>query len=442
MREMPAGTGTELSFGQHSVAPHSVAPQKSKKYRDLENAPLTLMSDPRVVRGSTSALARKVTASKEAESSSSSGSTKMLGTGAGSGGVAVYLDQLPRPSYVYEVQGHVGPDLDMTPYLAVKDETLSVRKKEVESQTNEFKERPPSPEYVPRKTGIDVTTQITQDDVSYLFDFDREVEPILNVIVYKTLEQALFEVESEEELLALDVAAKQFHSDRNAELEWRRQRELEDIAEKRAQGDLVAARVAEKKEERRVKSIIGAVQAMNQIIPGVFDAAVERLYQEKVWRRPEVASVEDLVVAKTNHSMKLKLKAYTAAQTLIDEMVVAASELYDSAPSWYDPPLPPVAEFTLLLRPDAAAAEGEEGAEAAPPKPKAIGPVRIYDRHSVLDVMSMLRKAAEEKGLPFPDLPLPTLHAYFSNVIGRPIAIDGAIMNFDPLVPANMTLTV
>jgi hypothetical protein len=43
---MPAGT--ELSFGQHSVAPHSVAPQKSKKYRDLENAPLTLMSDPRV----------------------------------------------------------------------------------------------------------------------------------------------------------------------------------------------------------------------------------------------------------------------------------------------------------------------------------------------------------------------------------------------------------
>ena len=50
---------------------------------------------------------------------------------------------------------------------------------------------------MPKKTGIDKITQIGDFD---LFDYDREVQPILNVLLTKTVEQALLEVEEETEL--------------------------------------------------------------------------------------------------------------------------------------------------------------------------------------------------------------------------------------------------
>jgi len=43
---------------------------------------------------------------------------------------------------------------------------------EVKCQTDAFLPRPPTPKYVPKKSGIDKDTQIEDYD---LFDYDREV---------------------------------------------------------------------------------------------------------------------------------------------------------------------------------------------------------------------------------------------------------------------------
>lgn len=51
-----------------------------------------------------------------------------------------------------------------------------------------------------------------------MFDFDREVCPILEVLVGKTVEQALLEVMEEEELAALREQQRIFEGNRNAEL--------------------------------------------------------------------------------------------------------------------------------------------------------------------------------------------------------------------------------
>ena len=67
----------------------------------------------------------------------------------------------------------------------------------VKTQTDVFLPKPPTPKYVPKKTGIDKITQIGDYD---LFDYDREVQPILNVLLTKTVEQAILEVEEETEL--------------------------------------------------------------------------------------------------------------------------------------------------------------------------------------------------------------------------------------------------
>lgn len=85
----------------------------------------------------------------------------------------------------------------------------------MQTQTEPFIDRPPTPLFMPKKSGMDVTTQIEPGD---LFDFDFEVEPILEVLVGKVLEQGLMEVMEEEELKAMRAHQEHFEQIRNAEL--------------------------------------------------------------------------------------------------------------------------------------------------------------------------------------------------------------------------------
>jgi hypothetical protein len=60
-------------------------------------------------------------------------------------------------------------------------------------------------------------TQIFDGDYE-LFDFEKEVEPMLNVLCLKTIEQARMEVLIEEELRVIKWQAKEYEEVRNAEL--------------------------------------------------------------------------------------------------------------------------------------------------------------------------------------------------------------------------------
>lgn len=65
--------------------------------------------------------------------------------------------------------------------------------------------------FVVRKTGKDQGVQV---DTKKIFDFDREVAPIVSVMVTKTLEQSLWEVEQELELEKMKDK-KENHYDKN-----------------------------------------------------------------------------------------------------------------------------------------------------------------------------------------------------------------------------------
>mgnify|MGYP000152981385 CR=1 FL=1 len=118
---------------------------------------------------------------------------------------------IPRTPSPVEGRRHI--DIQTENYL----EELSDRVPEVEeaTQTEAFMDRPPSPLFIPTKTGVDKETQILPGD---LFDFDLEVEPILEVLVGKTLEQGLMEVLEEEELENIRKHQEEFEQIRNAEL--------------------------------------------------------------------------------------------------------------------------------------------------------------------------------------------------------------------------------
>mmetsp|Transcript_20385 Transcript_20385/g.43476 ORF Transcript_20385/g.43476 Transcript_20385/m.43476 type:complete len:483 (-) Transcript_20385:359-1807(-) len=118
-----------------------------------------------------------------------------------------------RASTPEPVAGRKHMDIQTDSYL--EELTERTVEFEAETQTDFLLDRPPSPLFMPAKIGVDVDTQIEEGE---LFDFDVECEPILEVLVGKTLEQSMMEVLEEEELESLRRHQEDFEQRRNAEL--------------------------------------------------------------------------------------------------------------------------------------------------------------------------------------------------------------------------------
>lgn len=84
----------------------------------------------------------------------------------------------------------------------------------IEVQTDEYLDRPQTPLLWPEKTGIDKETQVEDGE---LFNFDEEVEPILNCLLSKTLEKSRMEVLEEEEIKEMKEKQRHFQELRNKE---------------------------------------------------------------------------------------------------------------------------------------------------------------------------------------------------------------------------------
>jgi radial spoke head protein 3 len=111
------------------------------------------------------------------------------------------------------VPGRTHAGLQTETFLEVLSDR--VPEEEVGTQTDATKDRPPTPLFVPRPSGVDAATQIEPSD---LFDFDAEVVPVLEVLVGKSLDLALVEVLQEDELAAMRAQQEAFSALRSAEL--------------------------------------------------------------------------------------------------------------------------------------------------------------------------------------------------------------------------------
>jgi hypothetical protein len=189
---------------------------KKAGYRDPFAAKKSgnIMHDKRVVRGNThaatvltqSAQAELVRAQKEADSQKKTAVVKAKKQ-------QTTVETVKRSTTPDPVEGRKHMDIQTERYLEdLKDKPDEVTQ---ETQTDPMLDRPPTPTYVPFKTGRDAETQILDDD---LFDFDTEVDPILDVLVGKTLEQAMLEAMQEEEVELMRQQQLEFEQRRKEEV--------------------------------------------------------------------------------------------------------------------------------------------------------------------------------------------------------------------------------
>ncbi|XP_019697680.2 radial spoke head protein 3 homolog isoform X3 [Harpegnathos saltator] len=143
---------------------------------------------------------------------------------------------------------------------------------EVATQTDYFLEKPVTPRYCAPKTGQDACTQIEPGE---LFDYDTEVQPILEVLVGKTIEQALIEVLEEEEIAALREQQRRFLELRDAEKAEEQRlaeqdRRLREQKDRRLKQQEQAMEVQQETEERVAAAVL-LTGYIAELLPAVLE---------------------------------------------------------------------------------------------------------------------------------------------------------------------------
>eukprot|EP01038_Epipyxis_sp_PR26KG_P005743 gene5743-7930_t len=271
---------------------------------------LTLMSDPRVVRGNTHSLARKLNQAKsETDNNKLSRTVEKITTD---------TEKKSQPSYTYEVKSFASKEIDISLYITEQRENKP-KSVSVENQTNEFLSLKKEEPYVPRKTGVDRSTQV--EDVAELFNFDLEVAPILEVIIDKTLEQALFEVQSEEELRCLEEVLEGFYKEKDAEDAWIKSKQEQEIFKSKEVAQKIEQLERLKESEIITKNKVAGLHMMQQLLPQIVEDISSENIQSALWKEPDKQMVEsDILPFITNDCAKCT-NAYAKAGDLLDELL-------------------------------------------------------------------------------------------------------------------------
>jgi len=208
------------------------------------------------------------------------------------------------------------PAIDLTKHLVAPDEKAVIQVETADTQTDEFLPEEPPEAYVPQKTGIDMYTQVEDGE---LFKFDDEVEPILDVIVGKTLEQALMEVDEEYELEAMKDFKEEFYQQQVRMMkEWQVQVE-EERARCRAKDELMQRRREEKAREALVLRKIRALNAANEHFAGMVPRVV-RTIQESAFPDMHSTAVGSVFFPQLLQQATAEVQAQTRARQHAEEL--------------------------------------------------------------------------------------------------------------------------
>jgi len=211
--------------------------------------------------------------------------------------------------------------MDIQTDSLLEELTDVVPQSETTTQTDLFMDRPPTPLFIPTKSGIDVETQIEAGD---LFNFNFEVEPILEVLVGKTLEQGLMEVMEEEELAALRAHQEHFEQIRNSELVATQRMEAAERRKMEEKDRRFAQEKARAEKERMVKDKIAATTFAGSYFDGLMGSVFDTLRSDGYFYDPVEKDVEDNFLPWLYASVGDSMTKYAVAEQMTDRLITSA----------------------------------------------------------------------------------------------------------------------
>ncbi|XP_032441101.1 radial spoke head protein 3 homolog [Xiphophorus hellerii] len=217
------------------------------------------------------------------------------------------------------IQGRQHVDVQTDSFLEELSNIIQVS--EMDCQTDDFLDKPSTPLFVPAKSGVDVETQIEEGD---LFDFDLEVQPVLEVLVGKTIEQSLLEVMEEEELACLRTQQRVFQELRNNELaEVQRLEEQERRYREEKERRVAQQKEVLKKEEETAEKIAARVfshQYLAGLLPAVFTALRNHGYFYDPVEKDISVNFLPWLIAEVNNQLDKRYAAREVLDNIIYEV--------------------------------------------------------------------------------------------------------------------------
>jgi hypothetical protein len=304
--------------------PHS-APKLLSQTAPSRMVPLTLMSDPRVIRGNTHSTAKKISKGRteEEESNRKQAETLTQQEGKSGDGNSFAFTSNSMAYYRFDPKPFSEKDINMSKYL-IEDEHVIVKKHDIDTQADDFLPMPAPTPFVPLKSGIDKCTQV--DDTNELFHFDLEVIPMLEVIVRKTLEQALMEVSTEFEIANLQDEIENFEKQKEVERNWIQQQETDLRADLEKKMKFKEERKQMKEQERMMKNKVAGLQMVRQVFPNLIESAFRDNIATGTWINLEREIPNSLL------QEQLKNRVETFARNYFDTQILVNGELSFSFP--------------------------------------------------------------------------------------------------------------
>jgi hypothetical protein len=253
----------------YSASPKSIKPPKKAKYRgDDEPGKISgnILSDSRVT--SRNSTTRETTDMK----------SKATLRGIMSRGV----EEKSMPYYEFRYRCVPGDNFNLDSFLIERESFNKVNLINQNAQTDVFADKPPTPRYVPRKTGVDQSTQV--EDTAELFDFDAEVAPIVQTLVSKTIEQSIFEVSCEEELKELELVQQRCLDIKSEHDAWVQDELQRTITERAGKEAVIKESEVKHAQMLKLRTLIAGQQFMNQIYSHSIDNICRELTASEIWK--------------------------------------------------------------------------------------------------------------------------------------------------------------
>eukprot|EP00455_Lapot_gusevi_P055553 TRINITY_DN9042_c0_g4_i12.p1 TRINITY_DN9042_c0_g4~~TRINITY_DN9042_c0_g4_i12.p1 ORF type:complete len:429 (-),score=95.88 TRINITY_DN9042_c0_g4_i12:279-1442(-) len=325
---MNAGAAPSYTF-QAPPRALSGAGASRKKFRDppakTDNVK-NIMHDKRVVRGNTYAAQIETASQAEQIALENERRKKTQGVGIGTRRNIQQDPPAGRSRTPEPVSGRQHMQIQTDNYL--EELTDKPQEEEVGVQTDPVMDRPMPVMFVPEPSGESKETQVEEGE---LFDFDMEVEPILEVLVGKTLEQALMEVVEEQELRAIRAQQELYEQRRALEiaeaqrLEAAEKRRLEEIQRRKAQEE---ARI---EKERQLASKIAARTLAKDYLGSLQQSVFSRLEKAGLFYDPLVKEVEENFMPWLVEKVVVNLETEKSGRNFVDDLLQEAlrTQLHD-----------------------------------------------------------------------------------------------------------------
>lgn len=327
MSSHSSSTATAYVF---SSAPRAIAPRKKYReplyLRNTDSVDLTTSNciqwDKRVSRGIT--VTKKVAPPTEDEEQANVNATlkdesrqRWLDEARTAAKDQMKVSYAPQQMEV--TRKHI--EVDLSAFLIEEEKPVDVAV--MQTQTDVFQPRPPSPDYVPRRTGVDVATQILSGD---LWDYNREIDLILDVITGKTLEQSMMEVQEEEELAALKAHQDHFEALEEANRDAIKKMELAESTLFAERQELLRKARKKAENELRVRNKVHATLFADSFLDGLEDTALDSLAERGYFFDPLERTVELDFMPWLSEKVETEVNKKAVSRVLVDKVIQGAIE--------------------------------------------------------------------------------------------------------------------